>query len=152
MEKDARTIIAISLIDNWAPFRLYQVSSDNERTTCRPGRRATIDRLRKAAARLRLQEGPVRQSARAAAGLEKPDDAAERRAERNGDDHRERPAPQDHQARGSHQAVGQQIGLGRGALAEDPARPDAEPRGAGALFRRPATPVVGPDDEEVLAQ
>jgi len=78
------------------------------------------------------------QPARPAARCEKPDDLAERRTERAGDDHRERPAPQDHQARGGDQAAGQQIRVRRCAFIEDPARSDAEPRGAGALFCRPA--------------
>ena len=39
------------------------------------------------------------------AGFKKSDDVIERRAERAGDDHRERPAPRDRQARGGDQIV-----------------------------------------------
>src|SRR5271156_864440 len=107
--------------------------------------------LRQAAAQRRLQEGPVRQPARAAAGLEKSDDPAERRAERAGDDHRERPASQDHQARGGDQqlvnksasadARSLKILLDLMLNLEARARASAAP-----------APAVGPGDEEVLAQ
>src|SRR6516162_10380156 len=70
------------------------------------------------------------------AGFKKSDDVIERRAERAGDDHRERPAPRDRQARGGDQIARQQIRVRSSRIFSDHASEDAEPRGASALFGR----------------
>jgi len=85
------------------------------------------------------------------AGFKKSDDVIERRAERAGDDHRERPAPRDRQARGGDQIVVNKFASARAGSSAIAHRRvlnlEAQARSSAAL-----PPAVGPADEEVPAQ
>ena len=105
-----------------------------------------------AAARLWLQEGSIRQPARAAAGFEKPDDLAERRANETvtiTENGRRRKITK-------REAVIKQL-VNKSASAEARSLKilldlmlnlEARARSSAA----PTTPAIGPSDEEVLAQ